>query len=110
MLKITNGTNVFEVTQGAYDTIFKHQGYCPYKGGAPEVKEAKEPADTGKSENEEFLAGLVEKPISQWSKAEVKKFAELKGIDISGTKNAGEAKGIIKNFLDEQEQEEAGEE
>ena len=42
---------------------------------------------------------VQEKPISQWNKEEVKRFAALKNIDISGTKNAGEAKNIIKEFL-----------
>ena len=43
---------------------------------------------------------ILEKPISQWSKGEVKRFAAIKKIDISGTKNANEAKEIIKSFID----------
>ena len=50
-------------------------------------------------EDEEFILGVEEKPISQWSKTEVKKYAELKRIDITGTKNVNEAKAIIKEFL-----------
>ena len=37
----------------------------------------------------------MEKPISEWVASEVKRFAKIKGIDISGTKNANEAKDII---------------
>ena len=44
---------------------------------------------------------IIEKPISQWNKEEIKKFAALKDIDISGTKNATEAKELIKQFLEE---------
>jgi hypothetical protein len=40
--------------------------------------------------------------VSQWNKEEVKRFAALKEIDISGTKNANEAKEIIKQFLAQQ--------
>jgi hypothetical protein len=45
---------------------------------------------------------LLEKPISQWNKMEVKDFAAAKGIDIHGTKNANEAKEIIKKYLEEE--------
>lgn len=108
MVRITNGTDVYEVTQGAYDSIFKHQGYSIYDEAVPQAEqEAGEEHKDDVSDDDKFLAAVMEKPISQWNKNEVKKFAELKGIDISGTKNAGEAKEIIKNFLDEQE---AGEE
>ena len=48
---------------------------------------------------------ILEKPISQWNKDEVKRFAGIKEIDITGTKNANEAKEIIKSFLEAQEQE-----
>lgn len=107
MLKITNGKDVFEVTQGAYESIFQHQGYRPFEGDAPAVKEPEQTEETGtgtENEDEQFITGILEKPLSQWNKTEVKKFAELKGIDISGTKNAGEAKELIKAFLDEQEE------
>lgn len=53
--------------------------------------------------NEEFVNSVLEKPLSQWSKAEIKQFAEIKGLDISGTKNANEARAIIKEYLDEEQ-------
>ena len=51
------------------------------------------------TEDEKFCENLLEKPIGSWNKIEVKKFAEIKGIDISGTKNPAEAKNVIKEFL-----------
>ena len=97
MVKITNGVNVFEVTRGAFDGIYSRQGYRL----VDEKAEAKAPkALVKKSEDDIFVEEILEKPISQWNKEEVKRFAAIKEIDISGTKNANEAKEIIKSFID----------
>lgn len=100
MVKITNGKNIFEVTRGAFDGIYSRQGYTILDEQVPGQQEIKEPE---KTEDEAFVDEVIEKPISQWNKDEVKKFAALKSIDISGTKNAGEAKELIKKFLEENE-------
>ena len=100
MVKITNGIVTFEVTRGAYDGIYSHQGFKPVK----EMTEKKVAADKdvdNRTDDEKFADELVEKPISQWNKEEVKRFAAIRNIDISGTKNANEAKEIIKQFLAE---------
>lgn len=101
MLKITNGVNVFEVTRGAFDGIYSRQGYCVMDEHEPAVNE--QPQAPEKSEDELFVESIIEKPVSQWGKDEVKRFAAIKGIDISETKNVGEAKEIIKIFLEENE-------
>lgn len=98
MIKITNGENVFEVTRGAFDEIYSRQGYTVMKEKT--VKNKKSHADSKKSKDEIFIEETLEKPISQWSKDEIKHFATVKGIDISGTKNANEAREIIKSFID----------
>lgn len=106
MVKITNGVNVFEVTRGAFDGIYSHQGYTIMNEKA--VKDAKTheaPKAPEKTEDEIFVEEILEKPISQWNKDEVKRFAGIKEIDITGTRNANEAKEIIKSFLEAQEQE-----
>ena len=66
-----------------------------------EIKKAQEDKVLGKTEDELFIEGIIEKPLSQWNKGEIKRFAELNDIDITGTKNAGEAKDLIKEFLDQ---------
>lgn len=96
MVKITNGVNVFEVTCGAFDGIFSRQGYTI----VDEKKEVDELKVPEKTEDEKFVDEIVEKPISQWNKEEVKRFAALKEIDIAGTKNVNEAKEIIKSFIE----------
>lgn len=103
MVKITNGTNVFEVTRGAFDGIYSRQGYTIVdEEQAVSNEDSKVPE---KTEDEKFLEEIVEKPISQWNKDEVKRFALLNEIDITGTKNANEAKEIIKSFLEDNSEE-----
>lgn len=101
MVTIKNGNNVHVVTEGAYKEIFSKLGYEIISG--KEEVSIETPIDVDDNamseEDEEFILGVEEKPISQWSKTEVKKYAELKRIDITGTKNVNEAKAIIKDFL-----------
>ena len=106
MVKITNGVNVFEVTRGAFDGIYSRQGYTIMnEKAAKDAKTLEAPKAPEKTEDEIFVEEILEKPISQWNKDEVKRFAGIKEIDITGTKNANEAKEIIKSFLEAQEQE-----
>lgn len=94
MVKITNGVSTFEVTRGAYDTIYSKQGYKLLE------KPAAVEDSHGKSADEVFAESVVEKPLSQWSKDEVKRFASINSIDITGTKSVNEAKNIIKQYID----------
>lgn len=96
MVKITNGVNVFEVTRGAFDGIYSRQGYTIIdENKKDEINDA-----VTKTAEESFIDEIIDKPISQWSKDEVKRFASIKDIDITGTKNVSEAKEIIKHFLE----------
>lgn len=103
MVTIKNGNNIHVVTEGAYKEIFSRLGYEIISGKeevsieTPDINVEEE--NTLTEEELEFVLGLEEKPISQWSKTEVKKYADLKRIDITGTKNVNEAKAIIKDFL-----------
>ena len=101
MVTIKNGDNIHVVTEGAYKEIFSRLGYEIISD--KEEVSIETPIDvddnTMSEEDIEFILGIEEKPISQWSKTEVKKYAELKRIDITGTKNVNEAKAIIKEFL-----------
>lgn len=122
MVKISNGEVTQIVSRGAFDTQYKRLGFQIVEdNNVAEVnKEVKKAADVNKSEsqvpdNDDFDADaaddtedgddfeeLLEKPISQWNKTEVKDFAAANGIDIHGTKNANEAKEIIKKYLDDE--------
>lgn len=121
MVKITNGIGApIEVTRGAYEGAFKSLGYYPVDetGNAQEAPDAatghnaeqlvdtdSTPDDDGNEDNgnEDEFEELIQKPIGQWTKQEVRDFAAANSIDISGTKNAGEAKAIITKYLQEQQ-------
>ena len=104
MVKITNGINIFSVSRGAFGGIYSHQGYTIVDEEKNDNSEdIDNTGDTVINEDEVFANELLEKPISQWNKDEIKRFAQIKCIDISGTKNANEAKDRIKDFLDSQE-------
>lgn len=102
MVKITNFVNTFEVTQGAYDDIFKKQGFELVEEDKKETIEEEATGKNYKSDEEKYVEELMEKPISQWNKEEVKTYASLKNIDISNTKNIGEARNIIKQSIDKE--------
>ena len=120
MVKISNGEVTQIVSRGAFDTQYKRLGFqiVGDNQAVEAKKEVNKAADVNKSEpqvpdNDDFDADvaddteddfeeLLEKPISQWNKTEVKDFAVAKGIDIHGTKNANEAKEIIKKYLDDE--------
>lgn len=99
MVRITNGFVEVEVTNGAYENIFKGMGYTIVGGVQKASEKLEDEGSVNISDDEKFASELSEKPISEWLKNEVKRFAEIKGIDISRTRSVGEAKEIIKNFM-----------
>lgn len=101
MVKITNGVNVYEVTTGAYETIYRHQGYQIVKENG-EVDFASDSDGAEKRTADEiFMEELTEKPIAQWNKDEVRRYAAIAGIDLTGTKNVNDAKEVIKAAMNE---------
>lgn len=96
MVRITNGVDIFEVTSGAYENNFKKLGYEIVKAKNEDVVDE---FDDTKTDDEKFIDEMEETPISMWSKGDIKKFAQLNEIDISGTKNADEARQIISEYL-----------
>lgn len=105
MVTITNGIVTTSVTRGAYEMLFRDAGYSIVGGEIAKAEsEAAVQQDSAPAvdENEAFISDLTEKPISEWDKNEVKKFASIKGIYIGGTKTMNEAKELIKKFLEEE--------
>lgn len=96
-IKSKDEKEIFQVTRGAYNTVFEGQGYSivlkPKKAGQHKG------ADKAPSEDERFVAELMEKPISQWTKDEVKRFVDTKGIDTTGAKSVNEVKDLIKSMF-----------
>lgn len=89
MIICTNGIDTFSVTEGAFESFFKDQGFKKVENKITKV-----------DEEDSVFDDVVEKPISEWTKQEVKDFAAKNEIDISGTKNVNQAKEIIKRYLE----------
>lgn len=104
MIFITNGINEFEVSRGAYESIFRKQGYSIVVDTETEVVEnnkdavAAEPAKQVDKDAE----ALMEKPISQWTKNEVKSFIDKKRIDVSGITSFNEVKDRVRKYIEEE--------
>lgn len=103
MVKITNGTNVYEVTKGAYEGIYRYQGYQVIDGEKEQQFDTEFEAKGERSADELFVEELEKKPISQWGRDEVKHYAAIKDIDLTGTKSANEAKELIKKVMNGEE-------
>lgn len=102
MVTITNGMITTKVTSGAFQNIFKGMGYNIIDDHNADI--SGHPDDNqGHTENndDKFVSEIIEKPIGEWSKEELKKFATIKGIDISGMRPS-EVKAAIKSFIDEE--------
>lgn len=128
MVDITNGKASLSVTKGAFEGIYKHQGYTLVHdyAGTSEIKanvtnkevaksfvddvasvEAQLPeTEIPYSDNQEPSAEplkmeeLLETPIGQWSKEQLKEFAEANNISIDGASTVREVRNIIKDFID----------
>lgn len=98
MVTITNGRNTLKVTSGAFNSIYKSCGYS-LVGVETKVSGNTEDVPVVESVEVNPFEELESKPISQWTKAEVKEYAEAKGIDLSGTKNVNDGKERIKAYM-----------
>lgn len=126
MVKITNGSKIFEVSRGAYDSVYKSLGFHVVGTEPAEDKPLKEktqvPPETEGYEEDDApdetetegepgsgldLDALLEKPLSQWEPDELKEFVRAKGIDTAGAKKVSQVRGIVKKYLDDQAKAEA---
>lgn len=115
MVKITNGDVTTFVSRGAYESQYKDLGFViagdlpfeeKYDDNYGDNDESFDSSSDdyvadGETDATDDFADLLEKPISQWSKNEVRDFAHAKSIDIKGTKNVNEAKDVIKEYLED---------
>ena len=114
MIKITNGTEIYEVTRGAFETVYKPMGFYKFDSESfkhvddavddvveDAVDEPEQEVEDEQSEDDAWCEELEKKPIGQWNKAEVKQYASIKGIDITGTKSINEARDRIKAAREE---------
>ena len=103
MVKLSNGLSTIVVPSGAV-AMYERTGFRVVKDS--DVESANESViDTVDAEEKEseFITNLLEKPISKWSKEEVKRFANEKGININGTKSVNDAKDRIRDYINSKE-------
>lgn len=100
MVTITNGIDVFTVTNGAFESIYKKQGYTVYN----HPENVKDEPEKVEQTDDEFVEKLEEKPLANWNKNEIKRYASVFDLDISKTKNISEARDIIREFKEESEE------
>lgn len=104
MVIITNGINEFEVSRGAYESIFQKQGYSIVVDTETEVVENNKDAAAAEptKQADKDAEALMEKPISQWTKNEVKSFIDKKRIDVSGITSFNEVKDRVRKYIEEE--------
>lgn len=102
MIEVTNGMTTHVITKGAL-MIYRPMGFSEVKHDA--VAHEDEPADAPQTD-EEFVEEVEGIPLAQWSTLQVKRYAQVYGIDISGTKSKDEALDMIRAFRDEADSEE----
>ena len=108
MVKLSNGLYTIIVPSGAVAT-YERTGFRVVKDSDVEStidnnEGVIDTADTDTEEKEsEFITNLLEKPISKWTKEEVKRFANEKGININGTKSVNDAKDRIRDYINSKE-------
>lgn len=101
MVKIQHGSDTLLVTMGAFQNTYKKLGYEIVEDKKPKKKEYVKPTIEKAEEPAELdYDYLLEKPISSWSKEELKEFADAKGIDTSKATKVAEVKDIIKTWLE----------
>ena len=96
MIRITDGVHQFTVSEGAFDNVFKQQGY--------QVLEPATPADSIESEPEKQADPLDEKPVSKWTKQELKSYCDKHGIDLEGVTSSDEVRKRVLSYQEQGEE------
>lgn len=104
MIKITNGVNEFLVPEGAYEHMFKQQGYT-IVGDEQEVEaEVETEAEIEGFQSDEVEAEtdkLDEKPVSQWSKQELKFYCDKHEISLEGVARTEDVRERVLKFQEQ---------
>lgn len=103
MLKIKKGTVILEVLEGAFYSIYSKQGFKIIEGKKEEPAIEKVEVKVIPKHVE-----LLEKPLSQWTKAECVEYAKNMELDYEG-KSVAELKVAIKEDIERIAQEDAEE-
>ena len=92
MVKITDGKDVLQVSNGAFKSQYKPFGW--YVVDEAPVKEI---VETVLVENDELP--VIEKPLSEMTSVELKAKAKELGVDISSAKTKKEARQMLADVI-----------
>jgi len=53
-------------------------------------------------EKKSFARRMENIPIASWSKEQIKRYAQIQQVDISESKTVGEARGLVKAYIESQ--------
>lgn len=124
MIKITNGRHAIRVSQGAYESYFKHLGYRPVDAielhenpeqenvhGDPETpgsedsdefSGAEEESGDPEDEEPEYEEDLSEIPLGEMKLSQLIAYAEQLGLEHDGTPSKKEMRALIRSHLNQQ--------
>lgn len=107
MVKITNGINVFDVPSGAAKA-YEASGYHIISGHDNVDKvivedEVVEDVANDANDDDRFVEEIMEKPVSQWSGEEIRRYASIKGIDLTGVRTTKQARSAVIAYNNEVE-------
>lgn len=102
MVKITNGRDVLNVPKGAFEMMYKDIGFKVVGEAERAVIEehVQHVEDESNNDDDSFVEEMLEKPISEWDKNELKRFAKVNGIEIPRGTTLAEVRNIIKEFME----------
>lgn len=109
MITITNGVKTCDVPTGAYNSVYKNQGWYPVNADKKKYESEEKYVDeeetdvSGTSSTEEATdySYLIEKPIGAWTKEEVAQFVKENEIDTKGATKVQQVKNIVKKWIEE---------
>lgn len=109
MVKITNGINVFDVPSGAAKA-YEASGYHVITDSETdkaiiedEVVEDVEDVANDANDDDRFVEEVMEKPVSQWNGEEIRRYASIKGIDLTGVRTTKQARSAVIAYNNEVE-------
>lgn len=97
------GGNIKVVPESIFRSSLSKMGYRLYEKSKP-VEKDPEGNLGGEADNAGNMEDVESVPLSEMNGSQVKKYAELKGIDVSEAKSTKEAKEIIREWLNENEE------
>lgn len=106
MVKITNGINVFDVPSGAAKA-YEASGYHVITDSEADKviieDEVVEDVINDTNDDDMFVEEVMEKPVSQWNGEEIRRYASIKGIDLTGVRTTKQARSAVIAYNNEVE-------